>query len=303
MRKHGMLLAIGLLVLVNAIVLTGIVYNRSGEPSATITLTERELPLVSYYRYDDRENTGLSLRLDWSKGEQSLPWGPSQGERAEDNEKGWFDKTKLEAIGFDCSLPVNDPKAEVHYQRMLPRKTFVVLEYEGSAWKAWLEKERKDLAETETKAQKGAVTQEDLKRARSFFNYQSVKRSRLYAIDAANDAHALRMQYNKPGRYLILSATVQLNYDIPYTDAPKKKGPPRLFGRISDILNDIIYIPKNHRPILEKLLRSIQQKNVDEYESYLERERGPAYEVKICVGKRAEPWIAAIRELAPAALK
>jgi hypothetical protein len=302
MRKHGMFIAIGLLVLVNAIVLAGIAYNRSGEPAATITLTERELPLISYYRYDDRENTGLSLRLDWSNGK---PWPVAilQGKSAEDLETVWFDKAKLESIGFDCSLPVNDPKAENHYQRMLPRKTFVVLEYEGPAWEAWIEKARKDLAEEEMKAQTGATTQVHLEGARSYFNRESLTHSRLFAIDAANDVRALRLKYNKSGRYLILPATVRLDYDLPYTDDYKKKGPPRLLGQIAEILNSIIYIPKNHRPILEKLLRDSRKNTNDGYESYGERKRAPAYEVKLNIGKRAGPWVVSIRELAAEAPK
>ena len=51
-----------LLVLINIIVLSGVAYNRSGDPAALIWLTERELKM-SYRSYE--ENSGLSLCLDW----------------------------------------------------------------------------------------------------------------------------------------------------------------------------------------------------------------------------------------------
>ena len=64
MKKYGLSMAIALLLLVNAFVISGVFYNRSGQPKGQIELTERELPLDSYAGYKDRENTGLSLRLE-----------------------------------------------------------------------------------------------------------------------------------------------------------------------------------------------------------------------------------------------
>jgi hypothetical protein len=296
MRKYGMIIAVCLLVVVNAVVLGGIAYNRSGEPAATITLTERELPLISYYSYSDRENTGLSLRLDWLKdtlwtyADDDLPnsqrWWPL-----------WFDKAKLESIGFDCRLPLDVPNAELHYQKMLPRKTYAVLEFEGAAWEAWLAHARAGLAEEEMRAQKGEVTQESLKKSREDFEREYRTRSRLFVIDAGNDLVELRKQYMKLGRYLILPATVRLEYYRPYTGDEKKKAPPRLIGHVVDILTDTIYVPKEERPILEKLLSRRAKSLAVRYEPYTQPERGPFYRVKINVGKRDEPWIAAVQEL------
>src|SRR5207245_9835380 len=45
MRRAGLLSALALIVVTNAIVLAGVLSNRRGEPDAILTLTERELPL------------------------------------------------------------------------------------------------------------------------------------------------------------------------------------------------------------------------------------------------------------------
>ncbi len=118
MRRYGMMLAILLLVAVNAFVLACIAYNRSGESLAALTQTEREIPLASYWSYRVRENTGLSLRLDWTTNwfMSEIFYNPADFRRSD--EIAWFDQAKLESIGFDCSLPLNAPDAyEGHMNR------------------------------------------------------------------------------------------------------------------------------------------------------------------------------------------
>jgi hypothetical protein len=294
MRKKGMLIAIGLLILVNVIVLAGIAYNRSGEPETTIILTERELP-VPYSGYANAENTGISLRIDWSRALYFDLF--SIGKRWHNEKLNWFVKEKLEAIGFDCTLPLDDPGAEAHYQKMLPRKTYAVLEYEGETWKAWLGDARNDLADAEMQAQKGTITEEQIKNARKEFARKSITQSRLFVIDAATDLEALRRQYREPGRYMILPATVRLEYYASYKGGDKKKEPLRIEGTVSEILTDTIHVPKQYGAILGRLLKDNWPKQGMSGDYGGSRVRGPSYEVTIHIGKRAEPWIAAVREL------
>ncbi len=283
MRRYGMMLAIILIVAVNVVVLAGVVYNRSGEPLATITLTEREIPLTSYRSYSDRENTGLSLWLDWSNG-FSYPGKVYYANALHGNHKTeWFNKEKLQSIGYDCSLSVKDPNAEIHYRKMRSRKTFAVLEYDGPAWNAWLADMQLRLGEDEKEA----------------FQQQSQTLSRLFIIDVGNDSTALRQRYNEKHRYLIIPVTVRLNFFSNRRDSPdERKAVPYMEGQIVELLADTIYVPKLYRAILEKLLNDDQRKP-DDYAQYETRKRGPAYEVTLHVGKRHEPWIAAIREMAP----
>jgi hypothetical protein len=298
MRRYGMSMAISLLIVVNAVVLGGIAYNRSGEPTTTITLTEREIPL-SYASYSDRENTGLSLRLEWETVGTSPEGYSSPGKRRRNDKKEWFDKAKLESIGFNCSMPLDATGAEDHYQKMLPRKTYVVLEYEGAAWESWLADAREELAESEREAQENGIAQEKLINDREQFDLKYRTHSRLFLIDVANDSNALRRKYADKQRYLVLPAKVRMIFyqPMPFDDDFKEE-PPRLQGEVSDILVDTLSVPKAYRPILEKRLRRTQ-KHSDKYKPEDASERGPAYEATIHIGKRSEPWIASIREINP----
>ena len=63
MKKH---LLIGLTILIgsNLAVLGGVVYNRMGDATAQLTLTERELSLP-YNSGAQKENSGMSLSINW----------------------------------------------------------------------------------------------------------------------------------------------------------------------------------------------------------------------------------------------
>jgi len=302
MRQRGMLIAVGLVLLVNAIVLVGAATNRSGEPDAVVTLTERELPLSSYDGYADRENTGLGLRLNWSQGRTRsvrTAFQPAGSTGRPD----WFDKAKLEAVGFDCTMPLDDPHAEIHYAKMLPRKTYAVLEYEGNAWEAWLANERKDLADMASNVKKGEVSPKQLTDARQVYERDARTHSRLCVVDVGNDPAALRQQYGDRARFLIFPATVRLSYYKPGVLGDDfSRQPWQLSGLIEQILTDEISVPKGHRAILEKLLRTDRERTRD-YSPYAERQRDPAYAVTLPVGKRHEPWVAGIRPLATQAVR
>jgi len=56
MKRIGLIAALALIVLTNVIVLATVRHNRSGEPDATVTLTERELRLWS----NSKENSAVS---------------------------------------------------------------------------------------------------------------------------------------------------------------------------------------------------------------------------------------------------
>ncbi len=94
MRRTGLLWAAAIIVVANAAAWGAAAMNRRGEPEAILELTERELRLPA----KQAENTALTL---------SLVFEPP-GTRGTRNvgEAGWFDRAKLQSIGFDCRRPV-----------------------------------------------------------------------------------------------------------------------------------------------------------------------------------------------------
>ncbi|MEE9499077.1 MAG: DUF4824 family protein, partial [Nitrospinaceae bacterium] len=141
MKKHGLVSTIVLIVLTNVVVLAGVAYNRSGEPDATVQLTERELHWQKRWDLTDKEDTGLYLNLKWSMpGFKSNRWDYT-------HKKNWMDQQKLAELGFNTDFPLEDKKASRYYSRQLPRQAYVVLEFNGDAYQNWLKEARKRIEE------------------------------------------------------------------------------------------------------------------------------------------------------------
>ncbi len=267
MSRYGMWIAVALVVFVNSYVLFGVAYNHSGEPEATITLTERELPVESFWGYSNRkENTGISLRMSWNR--DSL------------DDTSWFDKTKLESVGFRCSIPVTEPDAEIYYHKQLLRKSFAVLEYNGGAWQDWLRH-----ATEREKPKKVACYQETS--------------SRLFVIDVGNDPERLRQIYPDRSKFVIVPAKVGLLYERRATGAGKKPAQPTLKGYVAEVLTDEINVPRNLKSRLEDIRRTAVREKADACVETYQRKNKPSYMVTLHVGHRYEPWIADIKPITP----
>ena len=115
MRRYGPWLAAALIVLSNLAAWRVAALNRRGEPEAVLVLTERELRVP----VRQAENTALTLSLVVD------PPRPRSDEAP--REPGWFDRAKLEAIGFDCSRPLTSEHAD-YYRTRPPRTTYAALD-------------------------------------------------------------------------------------------------------------------------------------------------------------------------------
>jgi hypothetical protein len=289
MRGRGLLLAIVFVLGTNALALVGVSLNRRGEPTARLTLTERELPLARTGGPAD-DSTAMTLRLQWSE----------RGAGFDGAMPGWFDQTKLEAIGFDCGGPVDAASGRRPCRGALPRRTWLVLEYEGPAWDGRLEEKRRDLAAMEAKAASGEATTKDLESARDEFDSFARTQSRLLAVDAGNDAAALARRYTDPARYAIVAAVVR----------PRLSGDPaRPVGWIERVLVSAIDVPAAHRSALETLPplpaapppaaagpRAGQDHRPGEGAAP-QKPVDPRYTVTLCFGSRHEPWVEQVRAL------
>jgi hypothetical protein len=153
-------------VAANVYVLIGVAIDRAGGVVQKIELTEQELPIWG----TSEDNTGVAVRLSWS------PYRTSFLERPA------LDQAKLAELGFDCSVPAEDREAESHYRRLTLRRLWMVLEYDGPAWREWA----------------GILTTHDEKRS-----------SRLILVEAGQDAAVLRAKYPDQSHYLIVPALIR----------------------------------------------------------------------------------------------
>ncbi len=278
MSRNALLAALGLLLAVNALVLAGVSYNRSGQPEATLLLTEREAPLA-VRDFGREENTGVALQLDWNRGESTYEW---------------FDAGKAAALGFDTSKPPGGDLIYDYYRRQLPRKAFVVLEYGGAAWERFRDGQKKRLAEEEAEFARGRMTREEIDQARARLRGILQADSRLFPVDVGGDPAALRRAWPDRGRCLILPALVRLGYDWELDPATGRRDRPVLHGTIEEILVDHLHLPL-------PLAAQLPQENVSgprispRYRYYGTGVLPtPRYTVLLQVGKRHEPWVAEV---------
>ncbi len=272
--KHASLLAAAAVVLLaNAIALIHAQRNRSGQADAEITLTDREL---NYHR--DSDDSGVALTLRWldartiyyagTPAERGAIYFPGPPENAEAS--AWLDRSKLEDLGFDCSVAPEDPKAESFYAKQIPRTGFAALEYDGPAWRSWFESGRQ-AAQVEVRGpgQKSAL------------DYARRLASRLAAIDAAPNAAALRDRHPDRSRVLIVPVVIRI-FSFPALPAAggRQARPARLTGYIKEI-PPLIHVS---RPFSERF-RALRQTSRDET-----REE-PLYRVRLRYGTLLEPWV------------
>ena len=214
MRKRGIFYAIGLLLVINAFVLAGVQYNRSGDSDALMTLTERELRTA----YTDKEdNSGKSLRIQTHHNLYTA-LGTSNDDRF-----GSLDRHKLEAIGFDFSDARMGKNDTDYYLKQLPRKAYAVLEYDGPSWEEWKKKLTDERAKVEQAAAEGKIKKEDADSARKNIERALITDSHLFIIDFGKDPSALRRQYSDRQHYLILVCKVHASYSGS-SSAPGTKG-------------------------------------------------------------------------------
>ncbi len=189
-RSHTLAAGLALILLANAAVLGGVAYNRSGEPEALVRLSQRELPMPGEWGFEG-ENSGVSLALAWrvhpGPGSEAYDFGHSYG-----GEAAWLDRAKLESLGFDVPEPARRDR------RQLPRDALLVLEVDGPAYQAALQR-----AEERARRKPEEWTLRQLKHERE-------TSSRLFVVDAGTDLAALRARYPNRSQYAIVRGKVRI---------------------------------------------------------------------------------------------
>lgn len=269
-RKRTLVAGVVLIVATNAIALGGVAYNRSGEPSSVLKLTERELALPYSWGFG-AENSGIALDLRWRVS------GGGRYFRSSGN-PSWLDQEKLAALGFDVSKPINTSDGERHYEKLRGREVLLVLELDGPAYRRAVEQTREHLrSETELAAANPGKQEFKARAEAAAKTLESEERSesRLFVVDAGLDRGDLRAHYPDRARYAI--ARGQVTPGVQGADSNR-----RLVGYVTDLSVEAIHVPLAYRGVFEPLLRTPRRVDLP---------AEPRYDVTIAFGKRLEPWL------------
>ena len=269
-----------LILLANAVALTGVVYNRSGEPDARMTLSQRELGMPWGWGIA-RDNSGLALGLNWRVNDDNAVDYSYGGYGYHGGTPAWLDEARMQALGFDTAPVAENSAGRRRFERQLPREALLVLELGGPAWQQALERARINAARHEAARLANADSKEFIdkaKRAQEQLKNEETRNSRLFAIDAGLDRAALRAKYPDRGRYLVLRASLR-----PRLETRDRKT--RVTGYVSELAAQQINVPHALRPQLEPALRQSRRTSLDP---------GVPFEATVAVGQRLEPWIEAI---------
>ncbi|MFL6623092.1 MAG: DUF4824 family protein [Sulfurifustis sp.] len=274
-RKRTLVAGVVLIVATNAVALAGVAYNRSGEPSSVLKLTERELALPYSWGFA-AENSGIALNLRWR-----VSSGRGTGGRwyyRSGGSPGWLDKEKLAALGFDVSKPVETSDGERHYEQLLGKEALLVLELDGPAYQSALEQVREHLRSETGLAAANPGKKEFKARAEEAakaLTAEERSQTRLFVVDAGLERDALRARYPDRVRYAIVRGQVTLS--VLGTGANRRLG-----GYVSDLSIEAVHVPLAYRGIFEPLMRAPGR---------VDPPAEPRYDVTLAFGKRLEPWL------------
>jgi hypothetical protein len=267
MTRHKRILIAGAALVLggNAFALIGVAYNRSGAPDAQVELSERELVSPPRYAIHERENSGLALQIAWR-----LDYGPQHtysGHVRHRSGAPWLDRDKLKSLGFKlAAAPELETVITRRADNVLPREAYIVLEFDGAAYRAAVEVARAELATAQAIAEEDPELKENtnhLVGALRRLDREEHESSRLFAVDAGSDMEALRARYRDRAHYIILPGEVRLGVsDEDYIGYPT-------------LTLSHIHVPLEYRDVVVRE----------------EQGREPKYRVQLAVGKRAEPWI------------
>ncbi|MDH5392086.1 MAG: DUF4824 family protein, partial [Gammaproteobacteria bacterium] len=267
------IIAAALLLLVNVFVLGGAAYNRSGDPVASLQLTERELSLP--YRFYREENSGLALRLNWKV-------APNFSEKNRYNRYGlsnytnpdWLTEDKLKTLDIDLEKAKANKK-DSGYQRFDSEEVIVVLEYDGKAFQQILNKAENDIKQYRASAEKDADNEDvmrQLKQQEESLASLKLTASRLIAIDAGLELKTLKQKYNDSNKYLMLRGEIR-----PYWSGDEIK------ARIQQLYTSQVHVPLPYSKTINEIINREKTNN-----NYNSRKEKPRYQVELNLGKKLE---------------
>lgn len=269
-------IGLGLILFANLAVWIGVIWNRSA-PESSLQLTERELPHDRYAQYASEEDDNHDRR---NPDNNAIEFKLSITNRYDYR----LPQDKLEALGFGDALQMletSDNHTDIY---AFDKPVLLVLELNGPAHEAQLEKLKQEVDEardqakhSEKYAPKDEAPQKQLERKMRELKQLTTRASRLYIVDVGLDKGALRAAYPDTQRYAIVKAIMSLSHR--YDNKSGGEDRHTLTGRVKEVLIDRIHVPRQwHSEPLYK--------------------RNARFTATVNFGQRLEPWISTL-EVAP----
>lgn len=263
MRIRLSVFAIAVIVIVNAWLLAGVAWNRTGEPERVLSLTERELALP-YGHWAQRENTGVALSI-----------------RTAGRHDAWLGRDKLLQLGFDVAGQELSGAAD--RRRPLARRVYVVLEFDGPAFEGLLAAQREELEAVRANLDSDEASRRQVENARAALERLQQGASRLVAIDASREADALHERYPDRNRYAVMPARVRMHR----VRRPGSEQSFELQGRIETLLPQRVHVP--HRFHATLLHATEEGRALDG--------SPPRYRVRLAFGRSDVPWVIGVESV------
>ena len=215
--------ACGLIVVTNLALLAAAGWNRRGEPLAELSLTERELAMPAA-RQD--EGSGLELSFVTTQRAPGVLRRTARWKHYDlpSVDFGWLDRAKLLELGFRIDLDPTHPDAAEHYANSMPRRTYVVVEYDGDAWNRWIDDREERVRNLRHEVEEGGAEPSALADAEAVLTFDRTMRSRLFPVDAGSDSDALRRRYGDRRRHAVLAGVLRPKVVRPESGEPTLTG-------------------------------------------------------------------------------
>lgn len=262
MKKY---LLIGLTILIgtNLVALGGVAYNRMGEITAQITLTERELSLP-YNNGAQKENSGITLSINWRTPTRPITTSYSYSYFSSQDIK--TTKSELYDLGFE--------KLDIERNSWVEsRELYWALEFNGDLYLAELEKAElnyKNSVEIYENTQSEENNREKMQSKRRL-EREKVSNSRLFFLEASKNFESLANKFSKQQNVIIVKGLAKPYYNN------KQESYSLLLKHLSV---SKIMVPFEYTEALSAL-KSSNKNNII----------SPRFAVDIKWGSRLEPWI------------
>lgn len=261
MSRRLVIAALALVLAVNVWVLAGVGWNRLGEPVAELTLTERELAMP-YTRWPRGENSGIALRLV-----------------RPDQDYHWLDRDKLFELGFD---PDRYRSVERWLWEPVERPAWIVLEYDGPAFRALVDEQREGLAQRRAGLATGEFNEREIENARQRLADLQHSASRLVAVDAGLNRGPLVDRHGGSPKHVVVRGKLRMHgLRQPGSDETAIR------ARVSELLPSRVHVPRRFHA---ELAEAVADRRVDP-------DQRPRYRVTLRYGRRALPWLAGLEAM------